>query len=208
MAVLTFSLISGVPRIERPRLKVVLVGNSGVGKTCLIASFLKKPFDPAGLSTVSPAYIFQEVTRDDGLTVCLQIWDTAGQERYRSVSQLFFREADVAFVCFEAGSDESIDTAPDWVELVKKEVPDCEIIFVATKSDLLPERDRAKVIANADGRLSEFKPRGCHLTSAVSRDGVDDLFRAAAELFVSKQKAKRQSKDSGSTKQNDKADCC
>jgi small GTP-binding protein len=201
--------MSGVPRIEKPRLKVILVGSSGVGKTCLIASFLKKPFDPAGLSTVSPAYIFQEVTRNDGLTVCLQIWDTAGQERYRSVSQLFFREADVAFVCFEAGGEESIDSAPNWVQLVKKEVPDCEIIFVATKSDLLAERDRATVIENAEGRLGEFKPRGCHLTSAITRDGVDFLFRAAAELFVPKQKAKRQSKDSVDFKQTDnKAACC
>jgi small GTP-binding protein len=187
--------MSGLPRQERQRLKIILVGSSGVGKTCLIASFFKKPFDPSGLSTVSPAYMFQDVVRKDGLTVCLQIWDTAGQERYQSVSQLFFRDANVAFVCFEAGNDDSMDTVSDWTEKVLQEVPDCQFLFVATKADLLPSDETEKVRQKAENMFSELSSKGCYVTSAMTRDGVDALFMRAAELFVPAQQAKRQVKE-------------
>jgi small GTP-binding protein len=179
--------MSGVPRQDTPRLKLILVGHSAVGKTCLIAAFLKKPFDPRGLATVSPAYMFQQVARKDGLTVTLQIWDTAGQERYHSVSQMFYRDANVALVCFQAGSQESLESVPDWVEKVRKEVPDCEFLFVGTKSDQLPREEHERVAATAQQQLGELQARGVFLTSAMNRDGVDDVFKAAAELYCPRQ---------------------
>jgi small GTP-binding protein len=179
--------MSGVPRQDRPRLKLILVGHSAVGKTCLIAAFLKKPFDPRGLATVSPAYMFQDVSRKDGLTVTLQIWDTAGQERYHSVSQMFYRDANIALVCFEAGNQESLESVPDWVEKVRKEVPDCDFLFVGTKSDQLPREDHEKIVATAQQQLGDLQSRGVFLTSAMNREGVDDVFKAAAELYLPRQ---------------------
>ena len=82
---------SGVPKLQKPTLKIILVGASGVGKTCLIASYFKQSFDFQSIPTVAPAYSCSDVKRKDGTTVSLQIWDTAGQERYHSVSKLFFR---------------------------------------------------------------------------------------------------------------------
>jgi small GTP-binding protein len=187
--------MAGLPRDEKPRLKIILVGSSGVGKTCLISSFFKKPFDPSVMSTVSPAYMLQEITRRDGLTLCLQIWDTAGQERYHSVSLLFFREADVAFVCFEAGNEDSIEAVPDWVARVRKEVPECEFVFVATKGDLLPPGGEAKVVADAERLFGSYQPKGYYVTSALNGDGVEKLFGDAAEFFVPKQKVRKQQKD-------------
>jgi small GTP-binding protein len=183
--------MSGVPRSEKPRLKVILVGHSGVGKTCLIASYLKKPFDGRGLATVSPAYMFQDVTRRDGLIVTLQIWDTAGQERYHSVSQMFYRDADVALVCFEAGKQDSIDSIPSWLEKVKKEVLVCNFIFVGTKGDDLPEDEQATAVASWEKELAGLAPKGVHLTSARTRTGVEDVFRAAAELYTPRQPLSR-----------------
>jgi small GTP-binding protein len=201
--------MSGLPRIEKPRLKVILVGSSGVGKTCLIASFFKKPFDPSVMSTVSPAYMFQEVARRDGLPVCLQIWDTAGQERYRSVSQLFYRDADVAFVCYEAGNLESADTVPEWIAKVNKEVPVCAFIIVATKADLLDSETARRVKSNMETDFAEFEPKGCHVTSAVTREGVDELFLNAAELFrpAATQKQSNVSQDVG-TSHSEQHGCC
>jgi GTPase SAR1 family protein len=136
------------------------------------------------MSSVSPAYLFQAVTRRDGLLVCLQVWDTAGQERYHSVSRLFFRDADVAFVCCEAGSAGSADA-----------VPDCEFVFVATKGDLLPDGAAGRVRANAERPFAPLQPRACHLTSALSRDGVNKLFGDTAEACVPRLRAKRLARD-------------
>jgi small GTP-binding protein len=187
--------LAGVPRPEKPRLKIILVGDSGVGKTSLIASFLKKPFDATTISTVSPAYIFRDVTRPDGLTICLQIWDTAGQERYRSVSQLFYRDADVAFACFESGNDDSLETIPEWITHVRKEVPDCKFLFVGTKSDLLAAGGADEALASAQHALGGHQPRGFHITSSFTGDGVDGLFLAAAELYAKNPRIRAQDQE-------------
>jgi small GTP-binding protein len=128
--------------------------------------------------------MFRQVVRRGGLNVCLQIWDTAGQERYHSVSQLFFRDADVAFVCFEAGNQTCMEMVPDWVARVKREVHTCDFLFVATKSDLLEEGEAGEVKANIEKTFAQFQPKGCFLTSALNREGVDEVFERAAELFV------------------------
>jgi small GTP-binding protein len=169
--------------IEAPVLKAILVGSSGVGKTCLIGAFVKHPFDHNTSPTVTPAYACQEVMRSDGLTVCLQVWDTAGQDRYHSVSALFYREADVALICYEAGSHHSLESIPGWVKKVRNQVPDCEIFVVATKADLLPKDEFASVLAEARGSLSAFQPRAYVLTSALTGDGVERLFRDVAEQY-------------------------
>jgi small GTP-binding protein len=166
-----------------PVLKAILVGNSGVGKTCLIRAFLQKPVGHDPVSTVSPSYACQELARRDGSTVCLQIWDTAGQERYCSVSQMFWRKADVAVVCFEAGSQRSMESVTGWVKKVKCEVPGCALLFVATKADLLAKEEVPAVLADAEGLLRTFRPTGIIMTSALSRDGVDELFSQIAEMY-------------------------
>jgi small GTP-binding protein len=169
-----------------PVLKAILVGNSGVGKICLIRAFLQKPIAHDPVSTVTPSYACQELPRRDGSTVCLQVWDTAGQERYCSVSQMFWREADVAVVCFEAGSHRSMESVPAWVKKVRCEVPGCALLFVATKADLLAKEEIPSLLADAEGLFGTFHPSGIRMTSAISRDGVDELFSEIAEMYKPK----------------------
>jgi hypothetical protein len=70
---------------------------------------------------------------------------------------------------------------------VRKEVPECEFLFVGTKSDVLPSEDHAKIVATAEQQLGDLQPRGVFLTSAMSREGVDDVFKTAAELYTPRQ---------------------
>jgi small GTP-binding protein len=86
-------MTDGIPRDTRPALKVILTGNSGVGKTCLINAFQKQSFTRRTSPTVAPSYIRSVVQRKNGSSIVLQIWDTAGQERFMSISQLFFKDA-------------------------------------------------------------------------------------------------------------------
>jgi small GTP-binding protein len=168
--------------VEMPVLKVILVGDSGVGKTSLIAAFIRGAPDSHCSPTVTPAYVCHEVTRRDDVTVCLQIWDTAGQERFHSISALFYREADVAVVCYEAGSPVSIDGVPAWVKRVQNQVPDCDLVFVATKSDLLTEDRLPSIDHDAKRALGGFQPKGYFVTSAISGKGIEQMFLHVAEL--------------------------
>jgi small GTP-binding protein len=168
--------------VNTPVLKVILVGNSGVGKTSLIGTFIRGAPDLNTNPTVTPAYSCHELTRNDGVTVCLQLWDTAGQERFHSISALFYREADVAVVCFEAGSQESLESVPDWVKRVKNQVPDCMIVFAGTKSDLRTEDQLVDVENEVKGALDVFQPKGYFLTSAISGKGIDCMLQHIADL--------------------------
>ena len=176
----------GLPKSQRPTIKVILVGNSGVGKTCLISSYFRQSFDFQAIPTVAPAYSCSDVKRPDGTIISLQIWDTAGQERYHSVSKLFFRDSDVAFVCFEIGQPESLKEVPNWIKRVRDEVPNCEVLFVITKSDLHSKEDIQKYKLDVEDQLKEFNHKGIFITSSLLREGVQELFTQSAELFKGK----------------------
>ena len=194
---------SGVPKLQKPTLKIILVGASGVGKTCLIASYFKQSFDFQSIPTVAPAYSCSDVKRKDGTTVSLQIWDTAGQERYHSVSKLFFRDSGIAFICFESGDEQSTAEVPNWIKRVKEESPHCLFFFVLTKSDLHTSEEMEKLEKDAQTRFAEYNPKKIYVTSALSRDGVQELFNDAAESFHPKNQNKAIIQDNKLSKDNE-----
>ena len=200
---------SGVPKLQKPTLKIILVGASGVGKTCLIASYYKQNFDIQSIPTVAPAYSCSDVKRADGTTVSLQIWDTAGQERYHSVSKIFFRDSGVAFICFESGDEQSTSEVPMWISRVKEDSPACIFFLVLTKSDLHTAEEMEKIRNDAMERFAEFHPKKIYVTSALSRDGVQELFNDAAEVFHPKNQSKALSQDNKlSNKEESKKSSC
>jgi small GTP-binding protein len=178
--------VEGIPRDYRPTVKVILVGNSGVGKTCLIGSYLKNTFENRTAQTVAPAYSCREVKKQDGTIVILQIWDTAGQERYSSISQLFFRDSNVALVCFEPNDETSVLAVRDWVKRLLNEVADCHLFGVLTKCDLIPPDDLTGVLDQIKVTLADVNFERVFPTSSVTRSGVEAVFQAAAELYTKK----------------------
>ena len=197
-----------IPQNHRPTMKVILVGSSGVGKTCLISAFLKQSFDDHKTSTVAPSYSFSDVKNSKGLTVRLQIWDTAGQERYHSVSQLFFRDSDIALVCFEAGDEPSFNAVPDWIKRVRDEVSNCDIFLVITKSDIKTEDEIKEAETNAKSQFASYEPKGIFVTSARTNVGVQDVFMSAAELYKPKNAMSNAQPESNKTQTQEKKKCC
>ena len=166
-------------------IKIILVGNTGVGKTCLIGSYLKQHFDENTQATLSPAYSTQQITKSDGTKITIQIWDTAGQEKYQAVSQLFFRNSDIAILCFTAGDRESMTSIHEWISMVCSESPKCKLIFVATKSDLLQKKDFENVIHDAEAEFQQYQSPIILLTSAKTSYNIDNVFRIAGEIAES-----------------------
>ena len=166
-------------------MKVILVGNSGVGKTCLISAYYRQTFDVNTTANVAPAYSYSDVINNEGVSVRLQIWDTAGQEKYLSVNQLFFRDADVAIICFESCDENSLNSIKDWVKRVRDEVPSCQFIFVMTKIDLKSKEEIDAFKKRAETKIAEYGGSIVHLTSALSKEGVNEIFYLAADYYTS-----------------------
>jgi small GTP-binding protein len=160
-------------------MKVILVGASGVGKTSLLSALLKQKFDRRTSPTVAPAFATTQLTLPGGRIVDLQIWDTAGQEQYQAISQMFYRDSDFAFICYNAREDDGIES---WIKRVRDHVPNCSFFLVLTKSDLLSpeelvERTNRGIELGAGFQCKHF------LTSAQTGDGVEQLFQAAARDY-------------------------
>ena len=165
---------------DRRPLKIILVGSSGVGKTSLINSFFDHSYESEQQPTVAPSFCGATLQIGDGSKVDLQIWDTAGQERYQSIGGMFYRESDIAFVCFDR---ENIETIPSWIARVRAQVSDCAIFLVLTKSDLIDEAAMVKTRQDIDAAANDAKAAKVFVTSAAKGINVKQLFSEAAEYI-------------------------
>lgn len=116
--------------------KLVLLGNAGVGKSCLVLRFVRNEFYEEQETTIGAAFLTQSITLDS-TTVRFEIWDTAGQERYRSLAPMYYRGAAAAIVVFSVADMESFNGAKTWVkELQRRGDPNVVIALAGNKADL------------------------------------------------------------------------
>ena len=106
--------------------KVVLLGESGVGKTCIIARFINNTFEENLISTTGASYAGKTMTFDEfgGKSIKFEIWDTAGQEKYRSLTKIFYKDAGAAILVYDITRKESFDELQKyWLNQIKDYAP-------------------------------------------------------------------------------------
>ena len=106
--------------------KVVLLGESGVGKTCIIARFINNTFEENLISTTGASYAGKTMTFDEyqGKSIKFEIWDTAGQEKYRSLTKIFYKDAGVAILVYDITRKESFEEIKKyWYNQIKEFAP-------------------------------------------------------------------------------------
>jgi len=117
--------------------KLVLLGESAVGKSSLVLRFVRDQFDDYRESTIGAAFLTQTVTVDEQTTVKFEIWDTAGQERYKSLAPMYYRNANCAVVVYDITQSASLQKARTWIrELQRQADPQILIYLCGNKSDL------------------------------------------------------------------------
>ncbi|GBG88422.1 hypothetical protein CBR_g47121 [Chara braunii] len=159
------------------RIKLVLLGDSGVGKSCIVLRFVRGQFDASSKVTVGASFLSQTVTLQD-TTVKFEIWDTAGQERYASLAPLYYRGASAATVVYDITNVESFQKAKFWVkELQKHGSPGIVMALVGNKADLRVDRavnvEEAQAYADQNGMFFIE-------TSAKTADNINELFESIA----------------------------
>jgi Ras-related protein Rab-5C len=169
----------GVPR--ETRVKLVLLGDTGVGKSAIVVRFVQGEFSNESKVTVGAAFLAKalRIPEHPGASVKFEIWDTAGQERYASLAPLYYRGAGAAVVVYDITSTASFEKARFWVkELQKHASPNINMVLVGNKKDLetrrAVRREDARAFANENGMAMECE------ASALSGDGVIEIFKAVA----------------------------
>ncbi|ODV86268.1 hypothetical protein CANARDRAFT_27518 [[Candida] arabinofermentans NRRL YB-2248] len=169
---------SSTPEARFSQFKLVLLGESAVGKSSIVHRFVKDSFTDLRESTIGAAFLTQTIQLDPNTTVKFEIWDTAGQERYRSLASMYYRNAQAALVVFDITQESSLEKAKYWVkELQKQANSNIVITLVGNKLDLSEERkiseDEALAYAN------ELNIMYCEV-SAKSGQNIKDCFRDVA----------------------------
>lgn len=121
-------------------LKVVAVGESGVGKTCLLVRFVRDTFEENGQSTLGVEFM-SKIIETEKHRIQLQLWDTAGQELFRSVTRGYYRGSAGALLLFDLSNRDSFENVEKWLQDVKDVArDDVVLILIGNKSDLEGKR--------------------------------------------------------------------
>ena len=152
--------------------KIIVVGDSGVGKSCLLLRYCDQMFIDSFISTIGVDFKFKTLRHMDK-RVKLQIWDTAGQDRFRNITTNYFRAAHAVLFCADVTSQRSFENLALWKELVTQNCRNVNVMgyVIATKSDLISERQ----VSFEQGRQYAQQLGYSYIETSAKRDVNVDL---------------------------------
>ena len=163
--------------------KVVLVGESGVGKTSIISQFIDQTFQEDQQSTTGGSFSTKSVVCDGGKILKFEIWDTAGQERYRSLTTMFYKDANAAIMVYDVTRKDSFEELQNyWAKQIKESSPENIILVIAAnKSDLI----EYETVDEGEARNFAKEISAIFIsTSAKNSEGINNLFEEIAKKYT------------------------
>ncbi|OBT78972.1 hypothetical protein VF21_02409 [Pseudogymnoascus sp. 05NY08] len=174
--------------------KIVVVGDGGCGKTCLLISYSQGYFPEKYVPTVFENYITYPIHKKSGKAVELALWDTAGQEEYDRLRPLSYPETDLLFVCFAIDCPNSLENVMDkWYPEVLHFCPYTPLVLVGLKSDLRTKRTCIDLLktqgltpVTQEQGMAVAQKMGARYMECSSKEmrGVDEIFEQAIEVVV------------------------
>ena len=163
--------------------KVVLIGESGVGKTCIINQFMNGKFNADSLATLSAQFFRKNIVFSGDKNITLDIWDTAGQEMFRSLNRIFYSNSKVVVLVYDVTNKKSFDELKNyWWGQIKENCNNNIIIaLAANKCDLYEQRQ----VSDEEGEeFAESLGALFASTSAKNDSGITKLFEDIASRIL------------------------
>ena len=191
--------------------KVLLLGDSSVGKTCFLLRYCDKSFQEAHLSTIGLDYRLKSMTLQNDKNIKLQIWDTAGQDRFRAITKNYYKGANGIILIYDVTNKQSYENVKNWLTQIKEEANPNVIIYLAgNKIDV--EEDQ-RVITTEDGqKIADEYKLPFKETSAKNGINVNEIFLELVEkideTFSKLEVPKGEQKNKLSTGGKRRKGCC
>ena len=198
---------------EAETCRVVLIGDSYVGKTCLVTRLVKQEFNKNTEDTIGAAFETYEATLADGNKLKMQIWDTAGQEKYISLGPVYYRNASAGIFVYDVTESRTLDSLRVWVQKFRDTVGmDVPVFVVGNKADL---DERRKVdCKDGQGFADSVGAKLFVEASALTGTNVVHLFQRVADVIGEQKKADSSGRSGKTTKkvelngEQEKKPCC
>jgi len=160
-------------------LKLLLLGDSSVGKTSILLKYISNKFDDSSISTVGVDYM-DKIIDYNKFKIKLQIWDTSGEEKFRTITKNFYRNADGLLVVFDLTKKESYDHIRSWINEAKENNDKLKTLLIGNKLDLKDERIVAIDVAKQFAEKNNLKYIE---TSAKDGTNINESFQAIIDLL-------------------------
>lgn len=160
--------------------KVLLLGDSSVGKTCFLLRYCDKSFQDVHLSTIGLDYRLKTMTLKNNKTIKLQIWDTAGQDRFRAITKNYYKGANGIILIYDVTNTQTFENVKNWISQIKEEAnPNVIIYLVGNKIDV-PEEQRLVKPEDGQKMADEFD---LPFLEASAKDGtnINEVFQELLE---------------------------
>ncbi|KAI5820252.1 small GTPase superfamily [Pyronema omphalodes] len=177
---------------KKPMLKVIILGDSGVGKTSLMNQYVNKKFTTSYKATIGADFLTKEVLVDDRL-VSMQLWDTAGQERFQSLGVAFYRGADCCVLVYDVNNAKSFDTLDSWrdeflIQASPRDPDNFPFVVLGNKIDVDEKKraisqKRAMGFCQSKGGIPYFE------TSAKEAVNVEQAFEIIARNALAQEES-------------------
>ncbi len=163
--------------------KIVLIGESGVGKTSIISRYINNTFDLQVLTSSSAQFISKIIYLTDEISLKFDIWDTAGQEKFRSLAKIFYKDAKVIILVYDITNKASFDNLKNyWFnEIEENSISDVILAIVGNKDDLY---EMEQVSIEEGKKFAKEKNAIFKRTSALSNRNIESLFLDIAKKII------------------------
>ena len=199
-------------------IKITLLGNPGVGKTCIISKYVDDTFNEDNESTIGANYS-EKIIKKNGKDIQLNIWDTAGQEKFHSLGKHFYKDSYIVCFVYDITNQESLDSLKEiwYPDLLKFGEKYTVLAVVGNKCDLY-ESDNLANEEQAKAFAKEINATFM-LTSAKNGDGIEQLFSTLTDIYLGpefSEKAKELKRNRGKSfsvsnqqqQKSEKSGCC
>ncbi|MFX1508661.1 MAG: Rab family GTPase [Promethearchaeota archaeon] len=166
-------------------LKIVLIGEGGVGKTSLLKRYTWNTFDENMKLTIGVDFAAKNIQQDEWAAT-LQIWDLGGQIRFRDLAISYFRGARLAIAVFDISSRYTMDRLNDWITSLHESVPRCPVVIVGNKSDLRSTFQRTRPLVTLQEGIEYAARYNGPFIEASAKDGhgVQEVFRVVTQILA------------------------
>ena len=165
---------------EPPLYKILLLGDSTVGKTCFLLRYMDETFIDSHMATIGLDYRLKTMILGEQKIVKVQLWDTAGQDKFRAITRNYYKGANGIILIYDVTNLQTFENVKNWITQIREEANKNVVIFLAGNKADLPEESRA--VQKEDGqKMAEEYNIPFQETSAKEGINVNETFQELVE---------------------------